>query len=103
MAIGRSGHGHSTSNKQLSAFKLRSGGGNYKHRLVVIKYTLNHHVHCLYPPILHHLHPIEQSGGIDSEFDGGLGRRRHVLGCEVLEEESRDLGHQESTSIVVAL
>jgi len=102
MAVGRSGHGHSASNKELSAFELRCGAKTMKHRLLVVKYTRNHCADCLCPPILHHLHPIGQSGGIYGEFDGGLGRRGHVLGYEVLEEECWGLGHQENASIVVA-
>jgi len=73
-----------------------------KHKLLVVKFTQNRHPDCPCLPILHHLHLLEQSDRVDGEFDGGLGRRGHVLGSEVLEEEPQGLGHQESASIAVA-
>jgi hypothetical protein len=93
MAVGRSCRVHSANNKELSTFEPRSGGKTIKHRLLVIKYTRNCHADCLYLPILHHLHPIEQSTvGLMAK----LGMRGHVLGCKIFEEEPWGPGHQEN-------
>jgi hypothetical protein len=72
MAVGRSGCVHSANNKQSSTLEPRSRGKTIKDRLLVIKYTCNCHANCVYLPILHHLHPIEQSGGIDGKFNSEL-------------------------------
>ena len=73
-----------------------------KYKLLVVKFTQNHHADCPCLPILHHLHLLEQSDSIDGKFDGRLGRREHVLGSKVLEEEPQGLGHQESALKAVA-
>ncbi len=73
MVVGRSGCAHSASNKQLSVFELSSRGKTMKHKLLVVKFTQNHHADCPCLPILHHLHLIEQSDSVDSKFDGRLG------------------------------